>query len=420
MREKKEVIRDLEAAKRNLAEVTGREGATADEIRAAREKLEGLTDELNTINVTEAADKAAAAARAEQTPELKNIAQRFSISKFIREIAEKSLTGVEAEVAQMGAEEAKRCNFKLEGVGIPASVLNARMSKRAFAGNNVTTEDDGGYLVAEELQYQEALRAKLVLSGMGARYIGGLTDNITLIEGSPVSVSWENENDEVADTKKAFTTRQASPKRVAISVPISKQLAIQSSFDIDQIILNDIYGAHAQAIEEAAINGGGTKEPVGLLNTEGIGNIALGENGLKPTFASIVALETAISLKNADMGALAYLTNPKVRGLLKTTLKANGVPGFIWDNNELNGYPARVSNLVPSNLTKGSASSKCSAIIFGDWSQLWIMQWGGLDLIVDPYTLKKQGAYEITLNARHDIHVRRKESFAAIKDALTE
>ena len=48
------------------------------------------------------------------------------------------------------------------------------------------------------------------------------------------------------------------------------------------------------------------------------------------------------------------------------------------------------------------------------------MQWGGLDLIVDPYTLKKMGAYEITLNARHDIHVRRKESFAAIKDALTE
>ena len=120
------------------------------------------------------------------------------------------------------------------------------------------------------------------------------------------------------------------------------------------------------------------------------------------------------------MGSLAYLTNPKVRGLLKTTLKANGVPGFIWENNELNGYPARVSNLVPSDLTKGTAASKCSAIMFGDWSQLWILQWGGLDLIVDPYTLADQGAYRVVLNAYHDIHVRRPEAFAAIKDALTE
>ena len=84
----------------------------------------------------------------------------------------------------------------------------------------------------------------------------------------------------------------------------------------------------------------------------------------------------------------------------------------------MNGYQAYTSNLVPSNLTKGSASEKCSAILFGDWSKLWILSWGGLDLVVDPYTMKKLGAYEVTLNAYHDIHVRRKEAFAMIKDAL--
>lgn len=60
----------------------------------------------------------------------------------------------------------------------------------------------------------------------------------------------------------------------------------------------------------------------------------------------------------------------------------------------------------------------CSAILFGDWSKLWIMSWGGLDIIVDPYSMKKEGAYEVTLNAYHDIFVRRKEAFAIIKDAL--
>lgn len=418
MREKKQVTHELSQALDSLRSISGKEGATADEIRSATELVERLTDELNAINVAEAAERAAVAARADQNnPEIRDIARRFSMAKFIRELSGENgiqLTGLEAEVARMGQEEAERNNVKLQGSAIPMSILNAR----AFGGNNATTPADGGYLIASELQYQEALRKRLILTQAGATYVGGLVGNITLIEGSGVSVSWENENDEVADTKKQFSTRNASPKRCAISVPVSKQLALQSSFDVDQLILNDIYAAHAEAIENAALNGTGTKQPTGLINTSGIETIALGDNGSVPTFASMVALETAISLNNADLGRMAYITNPKIRGLFKTTLKANNVSGFIWERNEVNGYQAYTSNLVPSNLTKGSASEKCSAILFGDWSKLWILSWGGLDLVVDPYTMKKLGAYEVTLNAYHDIHVRRKEAFAMIKDAL--
>ena len=295
------------------------------------------------------------------------------------------------------------------------SVQEKKYGKITYGDGRLT-----GTYSRDELQYQEALRKRLVLAQAGANYVGGLVGNITLIEGAGVSVSWEGENDEVADSKKAFSTRNASPKRCAVSVPISKQLALQSSFDVDTIILNDIYAAHAEGLETAALVGTGSDgQPTGLLNTSGIGSVDLGTNGAKPTWANIVDLETQIALKNADLGRLSYLTNPKVRGLLKTTLKADGVPGFIWERNEVNGYPIFASNVVPSDLTKGTASKTCSAILFGDWSQLWIMSWGGLDIVVDPYTLKKSGAYEVTLNAYHDIFVRRKEAFAAIKDALT-
>lgn len=418
MREKKQVTRELSQALESLRTIREKEGVNAEEIRKSAEVVERLTDELNTINITEAAERAAVQAKSDmENPEIKQIAQRFSMAKFIRELSGENgitLTGVEAEVARMGAEEAERNNVKLEGTAIPMSILNAR----AFNGNNATTPTDGGYLIGTELQYQEALRNKLVLTRAGATYVGGLIGNITLVEGSGVTVSWENENDTVTDTKKQFTTRQASPKRCAISVPISKQLALQSSYDVDALIMNDIYAAHAEAIENVALNGTGTKQPTGLINTSGIETISLGENGAVPTWTNIVALETAIGLKNADLGSLAYMSNPKIRGLFKTTLKANNVPGFIWENNEINGYPVYTSNLVPSNLTKGSAETKCSAILFGDWSNLWIMSWGGLDLVVDPFTMKKQGAYEVTLNAYHDIHIRRKEAFAMIKDAL--
>lgn len=420
MREKKQVVRELSQAVEQMMTLRAKEGATRDEIRAAQDSVERLTDELNQINLAEAAERATVAAQQEQTPDLKQLARRFSMAKFIRELSGENgiqLTGAEAEVAQMGMEEAARNNVKLQGAAIPSSILNAR----AFGGQNVSTDADGGYLVGDELQYQEALRKRLVLAQAGANYVGGLVGNITLIEGAGVSVSWEGENDEVADSKKTFSTRAANPKRCAVSVPISKQLALQSSFDVDTLILNDIYAAHAEALETAALVGTGSDgQPTGLLNVAGIGSVELGTDGAKPTWANIVDLETQIALKNADLGRLAYLTNPKVRGLLKTTLKADGVPGFIWERNEVNGYPVFASNVVPSNLTKGTATSKCSAILFGDWSQLWIMSWGGLDIVVDPYTLKKLGAYEVTLNAYHDIFVRRKEAFAAIKDALTE
>lgn len=417
MRSLKEVRHELETQQSRLRSME--EGqSTAEELTAQTAVVKGLVDELNMLLVNEAAERAMAQASADRNDEeLKAVASRFSMAKFIRELGDqRGLTGVEAEVAKMGEEEAARNNVKLVGAAIPMSVLNAR---GVFGGQTVGTPADGGYLVGTDLQYQEALRKRLVLTQAGATYVGGLVGNITLIDGAGVSVSWEGENAEVADTKKSFSTREAKPKRCAVNVPISKQLAIQSSFDVDALIMNDIYAAHAEALEAAALNGSGTGQPTGLLNTTGIQTVELGTNGEKPTFAHLVQLETEISLKDADQASLAYITNPKVRGLLKTTLKSTGVSGYIWENNEVNGYAAYVSNLVPSDLTKGTASKTASAILFGDWSKLWIMSWGGLDLVVDPYTLKKQGAYEVTLNAYHDIFVRRKEAFAVIKDALT-
>ena len=207
MREKKQVTHELSQALDSLRSISGKEGATADEIRSATELVERLTDELNTINVAEAAERAAVAARADQNnPEIKDMARRFSMAKFIRELSGENgiqLTGVEAEVARMGQEEAERNNVKLQGSAIPMSILNAR----AFGGNNATTPADGGYLINSDLQYQEALRNRLILTQAGATYVGGLVGNITLVEGSGVSVSWENENDEVADTKKQFSTQ---------------------------------------------------------------------------------------------------------------------------------------------------------------------------------------------------------------------
>jgi hypothetical protein len=113
-------------------------------------------------------------------------------------------------------------------------------------------------------------------------------------------------------------------------------------------------------------------------------------------------------------------------GKLMTTEKAAGTaqfvcPGFPDANGitTFGGARAVISNQVPSNLTKGSASGVCSAIVFGNFADLIIGMWGALDLTVDPYALSTQGAVRVVALQDVDVALRHVESFSAMQDALT-
>ena len=92
---------------------------------------------------------------------------------------------------------------------------------------------------------------------------------------------------------------------------------------------------------------------------------------------------------------------------------------LIEDNGMVNGYPCEWTNNVPSNLTKGTSSGVCSAMIFGNWEDLWIGQWGGIDMVVDPYTLALNADVRFVLNAWHDVKVVNPGSFAVCADITT-
>jgi HK97 family phage major capsid protein len=150
--------------------------------------------------------------------------------------------------------------------------------------------------------------------------------------------------------------------------------------------------------------------------------VAGGTNGAAPTWDHIVKLETEVAVDNADIGALAYMTNPKVRGKLKATPRtATYGDIMVWEGNDtpLNGYPAYVTNQVRSDLTKGTSSGVCSAIFFGNWNDLLIGMWGALDILVDPYSNSTSGTVRVVAFQDVDIAVRHPESFAAMLDALT-
>ena len=117
-------------------------------------------------------------------------------------------------------------------------------------------------------------------------------------------------------------------------------------------------------------------------------------------------------------GNMSYILNRKTSGVTKVTQKGSGI-GFIQEGGMINGYNALVTNNVPSNLTKGTGTD-LSGAVFGDFSNLMIGLWGGIDLTVDPYTSSLNGGLIITALQDCDIAVRNLDAFTRIKDIITD
>lgn len=322
--------------------------------------------------------------------------------------------GLEREVSE---ELEKRHGRAAAGFFVPTDLIARAYSKgNAANGGNVIEND-----YREDL-FIELLRNRLAVAQLGATVLDGLVGDITIpkhLTGN--TVQWVDENGSATESNATFGQMSLKPKTVTANTELSRKFILQSSLSAEQFARSELLKAMMLGIDLAAINGKGTgNEPTGILNTAGIGAVEIGANGGAPEWKHIVALESAIAAANADIGDLAYITNARVRGLLKTKLKADGVSGYIWQDGAtpLNGYRCAVSNQIPSNLTKGAAANKCSPLIFGNWSDLMIAHWGVLDVIVDPYTKSTAGAVRITTLQDVDIAVRHVESFAAIKDIV--
>lgn len=356
--------------------------------------------------------------------------ERFSICRAVASmdpIAGKSIdAGFERECS---AEVARKLGKQPKGMFIPDDVHRGLAKRDLTAG----TATDGAELVGTNLlpsEYIEYMRNALHIVGLGARILPGLVGNVAIPKQSAgASGGWiAAEGDDSAQSEPQFATVSLTPKTVGAFSLMTRDLLLQSTPAIDQIVEQDLAQAMAAAIDLAAIHGtGASGQPTGIVATAGIGSVAGGTNGLAPAWTHIVQLEEKVALANADVGGLAYLTNPKVRRKLKETEKfatSNGDP--IWEKvsgyrpyGELNGYKAAVTNQVSSTLTKGTASGICSAIVFGNFYDLLIGEWGGLDLIVDPYTNSKSGAVIIRVFKSICTAVRHEGSFAAMLDALT-
>jgi hypothetical protein len=292
------------------------------------------------------------------------------------------------------------------------------MERALFAG----VFPAAGALVSEDFlggSFIELLRNKTLLTQLGVGTLSGLVGNVAIPRQSGAATAyWLAEGADVPASDQAFAQVGATPRRLAAQTAFTKQLLAQSSLDAEALIRDDLMRVIAIAKDLAGIQGTGGAQPLGILNgplaASGQAPNILGTVtfGAAPTWANIVAFETAIETGNADIGTMQWLTNPTVKNKWKTTVKVANYPVFlVGDDNRAAGYPVNVTNQV------GTSGTFANRAIFGAWGQAMFCDWAGMDVVVDPYTQAASNKIVVTLNMFSDFIVRHWPSFAISTDS---
>lgn len=402
-------------AKEEKREMTDEENASFDTLQTESEALTRSIQRSEQLEKNELLLGTKEENRADDAPDAEETPKAvFSIHRAIRsQMANGKLEGVEKEVHDRIMASEKPGNITLSGVAIPMN-----RAQQSVTGDTGTK---GGALVATDLQSPiDFLRPEPLMKKIGATYITGLTGNLRFPknEGGIVA-SWEGETATTPETANVYGYLDSIPKRLSVTVPISLQNLMQSSIDLERYTVNEINLAIENAIDAAAVNGTGTGQPLGILNNTNVNLVTTATDGSAPSWDMIVDAETNVFVANASSAKMNYLVNPKTRGKLKKTKHAAGDLNYIMGTDgNVNGYASAVSNHVPSNLVKGTGTG-LSALVFGDFSQLNIHQWGFMDLSVDEFSRKKEGLIEVTVNIFLDVLVKQPKAFSVAKGLIT-
>ena len=340
-------------------------------------------------------------------------------------------SGFAKEISQQIAKDSQRSNSS-QSLFIPYSALAKRAT---YVTSGATT---GGNIVATDLladDFIEALRNSTVMVGLGVQTLSGLVGDVAIPRRSGVASTGylSSETAALSQAESTFDQISMTPKTLGTLSKFSRNMLIQATPGIEDLVRTDILDGINVGLDLGILNGTGSSgQPTGIMQTSGIGSVAMGTNGGAITVDALVDLETAMMEDNAAVNAdsISYVTNAKVLGAIKK-LKTSGGEYLVNNNLQaigrggtplvVNGYPLAMTNQVPSNLSKGSTSGSCSSVVMGDFSQAILGLFGsGIEITAgeDSDDFAKN-LVSIKGVVAVDVAVRHAQSFAALLDVTT-
>ena len=333
--------------------------------------------------------------------------RQFSVVRAIAALAnptDRRLREAAAFEFEVSEAAAQRYGRAAQGVMLPTDVLG--VWKR-----DLNTSDDNEIVATNLLanEFIDVLRNQSSVMQAGARMLPGLVGNVAIPKKTAASSGgWiSTEGGAASESEPTFGTVSMTPKNVGAFTDMTRQLILQSTPAIEQLVRDDLTQALALAIDKGALEGSGSSgQPTGILNTSGV-NKPTAFAAAVPTFAEMVALETAVAEDNALFGNLAYITDAATYGGLKTKAKDAGSGMFVLEGGQANGY-----NVIRTQ------QSTAGNVYFGNFSDCMIGMWGGLDILVDPYTASSSGTVRVRALQTIDVALRNAVSFAYNNDTV--
>jgi HK97 family phage major capsid protein/HK97 family phage prohead protease len=373
--------------KRDLANQAIKDGVSVEEFRG--ELLENISNDVPLETPSEIG------LTAKET-------QRFSIMRAINAMANPTDRKAQ-EAAKFEfecSEAAQRAYGKTaQGIMLPEEIMRSWNQRDLSAGSD-------GALIGEDYRggdFIDVLRNNSAVMPM-ATMLTGLSGDVKIPRKSAASTAAFISSEGGAAGESEFTVGSVTmtPKTLGAYTDVTRQLMIQSSLDVENLIRNDLAQSMAIAIDDGALEGSGSSgNPTGITNTSGINSVSL-SSAAAPTFAEMVSMETSVRVDNALLGDLAYIVHPTNYGTLKTTEKATNTAQFVAVDDVINGYKVIVSPQLTAN-----------NYVFGNFSDLLIGMFGGLDIVVDPYSNSTSGTVRVVALQSVDTAVRHAVSFCA-------
>lgn len=326
----------------------------------------------------------------EKTP-MKKV--KYSLLKAIREAKTGNYSPITQAVNEAGQKELRESNLgNMSALAIPVGM---RLEERADEPSVVTVTAEGEHVVVTDfLDILEPLRTKNVLVNSGAHFLTGLKGNIQIPSMSAENVFWEGEITEAQNGAGTFSHINMSPKRLSAFIDVSDQFLMQDTLDAERIIREDLIRAlndklEATILGEAAASG---NIPAGIFYNVEPTEVA--------TFRDICDLEASLE-ENCFYGQMKYIASPSAKAALRAMPKSSKMTQLVLEADTVDGTPIDSTN----HIKKGN-------IAYGDWSQLYIAQWGSISLTVENITQALTATTRIVLHAWFDYAVVRDNAIA--------
>jgi HK97 family phage major capsid protein len=390
-----DIVDNAQAEARDLSETEEKEiedikeqiKSNAEETEVKEEETEEVKEEKETEEETKADEDEKRTIENNTTNKfIRKMNKEFRLIKAIRDVAEhRQMDDVTKAVVNAGVEEMRKSNLAFGGqLQLP---LESRTITVANEGEDVVETQFTNIL--------EPLRAKNVLAEAGAKYLTNLVGDVQVPIMSSANVGWAGEVAEAESGDPSFAHVTLQPKRLTAYIDLSKQFIAQDSLAAEELIRTDLVNAINSKLEETILSdaSGTTVSPQGMFDAISATSVS--------GYSDIVNKEADIEDANVN-GECVYVMSNKAKAALRAMAKSSKSTQLVFENGEVDGTKA---------LNTSHISGK--KYLYGDFANLAIGQWSGIDITVDPFTKAKDGQVRLVVNAYFDAKVLRPTAFVA-------